>query len=373
MTALELEAKKRLSGYLVKAQKQIEAVVPKHMTPDRMLRLIVNSINTTPGLAECSVPSVINCVLTAAGLGLEIRPRSAYLVPFRKGGKPECTLLIDYRGKIGLAHNSGKVADIKAQVVYAADTFEYEEGSQAKLIHRPLLYKTVDGLMVPVPMSDRGQAVLAWAGAWLVNGRTHFEVMSIEAVNKIRDRSKAYQYAVEHNRTDTPWISDEEQQERKTLIHRVCNYIPLSPELLAVQDIEDRADAGISLDNIIDVEAEDDDRPIIDSSSGAAEEAGQRKIAAAKGEPIPADTPPDLLAVYERMDTVKGSQEVLTEILRDCKELVGPGGEAEFLRVCTEKQVPGRLTTEALPRAREAVKQLHRWLKAMAELKKGDS
>src|ERR1044071_3746806 len=68
---------------LNKSKDQIAAALPRHITPERMIRVAMTAIQRTPDLLECSPLSVIGAVMTASQLGLEpdgILGR-AYLIP----------------------------------------------------------------------------------------------------------------------------------------------------------------------------------------------------------------------------------------------------------------------------------------------------
>src|SRR5580658_11028677 len=127
------EASTKLMDFLGRYHNQIVQILPKHMTPERVLKLIVGELNRTPALLQCSPMSVVNCCLHAASMGIEIRPRSAYLVPFGK----DATLMLDYRSKIELSLRSGYVSDIEARLVFMGDEFVLSYGIQPQLVHVP--------------------------------------------------------------------------------------------------------------------------------------------------------------------------------------------------------------------------------------------
>jgi len=114
---------------------QIRMALPKHLDGDRMARVALTALRTTPKLAECDRYSFAACILQSAQLGLEVNTPlgHAYLIP-RKG---QCTLQIGYQGMIELARRSGQVASIYAYTVHAGDEFRYELGLDLKLSHIP--------------------------------------------------------------------------------------------------------------------------------------------------------------------------------------------------------------------------------------------
>jgi recombination protein RecT len=266
-------AENKLIGFLGKYRGQIEGVLARQIDPKRFSRMIIAQINKTPKLLECTPMSVVNSALQAASLGLEIRTNQAYLVPFKnKWGKTDCNLLIDYRGKIDLAKRSGFIEDMEARLVYAADEFECSFGAEPKFIHKPrLAQRHSTGVWDRVSHEERGEVVLGYAIAWIKGARSpHIEPMTFAEIEGIRAKSRS--------KNDGPWVTDWEQMARKTLIHRICNYIPQSPELATSQDIDDRLDMELPIDPVIDVESVDDDEPLVATGKDVQAEVLERKL-----------------------------------------------------------------------------------------------
>ena len=119
---------------------QISAALPKHLTADRMTRIMLTEISKNPLLVECDKESLYGAIIVTAQLGLE--PGNAlghaYLIPFfnSKKGRHECQIIIGYRGMIQLVANSGLAIIKEASVVCHGDFFEYERGTQSYLRHK---------------------------------------------------------------------------------------------------------------------------------------------------------------------------------------------------------------------------------------------
>lgn len=220
-----------------KMKAQIAAALPKHMTPERMIRVCLTAWRKTPALQKCDPLSVISSIVQASQLGLE--PDGvlghAYLVPYGN----QCQLIPGYRGLIDLARRSGSVVSIQAHMVYERDKFEFAYGLDEKLSHTPCM----DG--------DRGKEVAVYAVAKLKDGGYALEVMSIADVNKIRSRSKAA--------NNGPWVTDFAEMARKTVVRRMVKYLPLSVELQTAVAIDERAEAGLDYESVIDVAPTDPD------------------------------------------------------------------------------------------------------------------
>ena len=120
---------------LEKSKGEIARALPKHIDPDRMLRIALTTFRTNPGLAKCNPVSVLAAVIQASQLGLEIGQNGeAYLVPF----KDECQMIPGYLGLMKLARNSGMIRDIYAHEVRENDRFELRLGLNRHLDHEPL-------------------------------------------------------------------------------------------------------------------------------------------------------------------------------------------------------------------------------------------
>jgi phage RecT family recombinase len=198
-----------------KVQSAIARALPKHMTPERMIRVAMTALQKTPKLAECEPRSLVNALVQASELGLEPNTPlgEAYLIPYwnSKSKQTEAQLMPGYRGLIKLARQSEKVDGIYAELVYEKDFFSIEYGLNKDLKHRPALNE-----------EDRGELIGAYAVAKFKDGYTDFEYMSAAEIEKIRKRSKSPDAG--------PWVTDKGEMWRKTPIRRLTKRLPLSVE-----------------------------------------------------------------------------------------------------------------------------------------------
>ena len=219
----------------------IAAVLPKHVTPDRMVRIALGALRQNPKLMQCTTESLVGGVMQCAQLGLE--PNTplghAYLIPFDKRAKKngqwvvertDVQVVMGYKGLIDLARRSGQIVSIAAHAVYENDVFEFEYGLDEKLKH------------VPTDV-NRGEIVHFYAVAKLVGGGHAFEVMSATAVNRIRDESNGYKTAVRMKKEgEHIWTQHYEQMGRKTVLRRLFKYLPVSIELATAVSMDEVAD-----------------------------------------------------------------------------------------------------------------------------------
>lgn len=200
-----------LAGLLKERKDSIAQLVPKHLEPERLMRVAVNCVSKTPGLQKCSPTSLLQSVLVAAELGLE--PGGAlghlYLVPFGT----VCTPVIGYRGLVELARRSGEVVSVRAVVVREKDRFRMAEGLEQTIDHEPFL----DG--------DAGPLKYVYCVVKLKEGGYIVEVMSRAQIDAVKARSRSG--------TSGPWVTDYEEMAKKTVARRCLKWAPLSSERYA--------------------------------------------------------------------------------------------------------------------------------------------
>lgn len=202
---------------------QIRLALPKHMTPDRMVRVMLTAFTRIPKLLDCTRESLLKSLMTCSELGIEPDGRRAHLIPYenRKAGTVECQLIIDYKGLAELAMRSGLVSNIHADVVCEKDDFLYDRG---------YVEKHVINFREP-----RGTMYAAYAVCTFKDGTKASSVMSKSEVDAIRSRSKAGQSG--------PWVTDYNEMAKKTAFRRLAKWLPLSPEVRdAIENDDDGAD-----------------------------------------------------------------------------------------------------------------------------------
>ena len=248
-----------LRELLEKSRASLATVLPRHLTPDKMMKLALVAASRNPVLLQCDQRTVLQSVMTAAQLGLDPSGTlgSAYLVPYRnkKKGTFECQLIPGYRGLIDLARRSGEIESIEAHVVYEHDTFDVEYGLEPKLTHKPHL------------SGEAGAVVLVYAVARLKGGARQTEVMTRAQVEAIRSRSRAS--------IDGPWSTDYDEMARKTVVRRLCKYLPLSPELAEALSLGEEEPQTITLEALPAEEPEEPQEPQSKASDLAARLKGE--------------------------------------------------------------------------------------------------
>ncbi len=256
-TTISKERPKTLKDMLMAYKNQMAAALPKHLTADRMLRIVMTEMNRNPRLKDCTSSSFIGSVLICCQLGLEPGPLGhAYLIPYknsklsRDSGQDvyECQFIAGYKGLVQLARHSGDIKRISAREVFSEDHFDYEFGLFEKCVHRP-----AEG--------DRGYFKGAYVVVELKDGSHQFEYMTASEINKIRDKTPNYSYWARNGQKGEPPIWEEHYLEmaKKTVFRRMSKYLPLSIEAQEAISLDERADnneqrASLIIDGEIDKE-----------------------------------------------------------------------------------------------------------------------
>jgi recombination protein RecT len=220
--------------------KAIKTVLPKHMTPERMMRIAYTAISRNPGLARCTPISLLNAVIEASMLGLEVNSplEQAVMVPFWNGRNKtfEAQLIPEYKGKIELAYRSGMVSSFQAHPVFSEDTFHYNYGLHPDLVH------------VPGKKQDRGKLIAGYAVVNYINGGYDFEVVEEPQAMAAKARSESAQRDEKNKTTHSAWnTEDEPAMWVKTAVHQLFKRVPKSPEYIQIaraQELSAKADAG---------------------------------------------------------------------------------------------------------------------------------
>jgi recombination protein RecT len=164
---------------------------------------VLHCVNRLPALLDCDRNSVFDAFITCAQLNLfpSNAGGEAYILPYK--GKAQFQL--GYQGLITLLARTG--VSITTGVVFEKDIFEYEEGLEPRLVHKP-----------NVMMPDRGAAIGCYAIARLPNGEKQFKVMGAADILKFKEFSQA------KASTYSPWNSNDPElwMWRKTVIKQLA-------------------------------------------------------------------------------------------------------------------------------------------------------
>ena len=293
-------------------KKLIEDSLPRHLTPERMLRAFVQATNKTPQLRECDWKQVIGAMLSLSYIGLEPNTplNHAYLIPVKRAvWNPETRkydkeimdleIVVGYPGFATLLWNTGFVTGIHADVALPNDVFDFQYGTGGFLRHKPT-------------GKDGPEVTPNWAYAHVnfqfgeAKGEA-FSVMPWHDVERIRESSQAYMNALAAKLkaeekgwklpktwTMTPWVRFEREMAAKTPFRRLQKYLKKSPEVAYALDLEERQDMAGTLDfsNVIEQGPDGIAEPPEERSAQLAhEQRGPDPMAAFGQRATPVETP----------------------------------------------------------------------------------
>jgi recombination protein RecT len=245
--ALEKQAEQTITQSIAIHRPTIKAVLGKEIDEKRWLRLILGELRRNPGIAECNPDSIVNAVLIAASMQVEIGPEKSYLIPFG----PECTLIIDYRQKVDLARRSGLVRGVHADVVCENDEFDLHIDGHGEVVHfrhKPALLELRQGRQTPV---ERGAPVLAYAIAGYTDGEMpQFAYLTKQKLDALRD--KALQKTRKKERS--PWSTHEEEMQIKSALRKLCKLLPHEKSLALSQEVDIAAEGGGPMPSVIEID-----------------------------------------------------------------------------------------------------------------------
>lgn len=231
-----------LRSLLERNKESLGALLPKHVTTERIIKTLLVAANRNPELLLCTQSSIFETVQRSAELGLDLSGTlgEAYPVPFNNSVKvgeqwvtqKQATLIIGYRGLAKLARQTGEIGRIEAEPVYEFDHFVFEKGSNFRVEFRPLL------------VGDRGKLLGFFSYVRFKDGSESAEFMNVEQVEGVRKRSRT------GGSSKSPWATDYNEMGRKTVFRRHSKWLPLSSERFAQaleidnEDYNLRSEAG---------------------------------------------------------------------------------------------------------------------------------
>jgi len=239
-------------------------VATDYLPAERMAQLCVQAVRKTPKLALCDPSSVLGAMMMLGALGLE--PNTilghAYLIPYeRKEWNPttrkrepagyDCNVIIGYKGFVQLVYRTPRVVKFTGSAICAADSFEYEEGSNSFLRHRISLER------------DRGPLIGAFAYA-KIRGEHGDDadfscVLPLPEIHRRRAMSDTYKYLVadvanaqndkdrrtaEWKLAQTPWVLWENDMAAKSALRAMVKLLPVGGPLQVAAHADEATDTG---------------------------------------------------------------------------------------------------------------------------------
>lgn len=180
----------------------------------RFMTASVDYVRQIPKLLECDRNSLMTALLKVAFFRFMPSGVSgeAYIIPYGS----EAKMQIGYQGIVTLLFRTDKIVGITANIVYENDEFDFQEGLDAHLKHKPVWGK------------PKGKPIGVYTVVEMKGGSKTFKVMSEEDVMEIKELSKA------KNTKESPWNSDRDPllwMWKKTCLIQHSKLLPKTDDL----------------------------------------------------------------------------------------------------------------------------------------------
>ena len=246
--------------FKVHVHKQYSAAITNYFRGNkknalRFMSAMQQSVQKTPKLLECTPDSLMNAFMACAEY--ELYPSNvtgeAHVLPYNNKGGMVAQFKLGYQGVVKLAQRAG-AEKVTATIVHANDFFDYEEGTDPKLVHKPVVF------------GDRGEPIGVYAIA-VVNGHNIFKVLSKEAVLKFKEfsKSKTSEYS--------PWNPANDPELwmwKKTAIKQLGKLLPNEGKLheaIAKDNQEDSTLPILQLDAASPAVGKADHKPVVSEAA----------------------------------------------------------------------------------------------------------
>lgn len=299
----------------------IAAILPKHLTPERMSMIAFTAMRQNPKLLECSKESIIGSIMTASILGLEPSGPLGHgaLIPYGR----ECQFQPMYQGLLDLARRSGLIKDVQLRAVYKGDRYTYRFGLDPTIEHVPL---EGEAALDPTRECTNVYCIIRF-----MNGGIQWDQMSYaDALAHAKRFSKSWDRQLQKFKAESAWSEHPVSMAQKTILKRTLKLCPKSPELALAMQIDDLSEGGkmatlkAGPDGIFDVDFGGSDEPeapaekpntVLDrlvnentKSAGSTKAQGGDKGEKVSGETNaapPAETPKYVLATNSDLDRLE--------------------------------------------------------------------
>lgn len=235
---------KFLEGY----KPQMLAVLPKHITPDRMARLALTAFSQSAKLQQSDPMTIVASMMTASQMGLEIGVNGqGYLIPYRnnRANKTICQFVPGWKGLVDLVNRSGR-ATVWTGAVFKGDDFDFALGDRPFVNHKP------------GDEDDPKHLTYVYA-IGRVNG-SEWPVIEVWRMTKIwKHRDKINKVGTDHYS-----YRDPEMYARKVPLLQVLKYLPQSIDVanaVAMSDAQERGSMADIIDGMVKVSDFGDEPP----------------------------------------------------------------------------------------------------------------
>jgi recombination protein RecT len=196
---------------------EVQKVLPKHLTAERLLRVSQTMVLYKPELLACTRDSLRRCVLICAQAGLEPDGRLAHIIAFGNTAQ----VIFDWKGLVALASRNN--VQVTAKLVFSGDAFEVleDDGEGRTRVNHSADYTQA-----------RGEIVAVYSRAKMQDGSVDYEIMSADEVEGVRQ-------SFSRAKDSMPWVKSWGEMAKKTVIKRHSKRWDLMPEIRDVLYADD--------------------------------------------------------------------------------------------------------------------------------------
>ena len=212
-----------MQNFLSQHKRQFELALPKHLDPDRIIRLALTAFSSSPQLQQCTPKSFAASVLTASQLGLEIGVvGQGWIVPY----KTTATFIPGWQGLVDLVSRSGR-GSAWTGAVFEGDDFDFALGDSPYVKHRPKGEDDPDKLIYVYAIGR-------------VKG-AEWPIIEVWPIEKVRKHRNKYNKVGDRHYSYRDW----EMYARKIPLLQVLKYMPKSIELQNAVAAAEAGDMGM--------------------------------------------------------------------------------------------------------------------------------
>ena len=233
---------------LEKQKAELASLLGTTMEPEKYIKSAIFAILDNAQLKKCNPLSLVSAIVKAAVSGLDFYPMKghAYLVPYwsKKLEGYYAQFQPGYRGLMYLLAQSSRVEKIEVRPVYNNEKIDVTYGLQPNLEHKPVQLGEEPGEFIGA------YAIVFFRG----EVSPQFILMPKKDIDKIRARSKSVN---KDGELIGPWKTDYVEMACKTVLRKLCKLVPIIRK--DEEEIFERVDSAIQLDNETYVTEEDDE------------------------------------------------------------------------------------------------------------------
>lgn len=252
---------------LEQSQSRLQAVLPKHMSAEKVIQTCSNVVYSNPDLRECDPHSVVLAVLEGSELGLSFSRAAgeAYLVPFKENRKVDnkwvttmkAQFIPGYRGLVRLMYQSNFVSVIRAKLVYEGEEFVHEyNGADLVFRHRPYpdtRGKRIIGVYAIAKLTNGESDIRYWTAGDFAFAEVPFKKEGYKTIYTV-DFEKIDQACRLRLRSKAPnspaWIEDWAEMTMKGPIRNLAKMLPKSDLLVRALEADERQyESALSVSN----------------------------------------------------------------------------------------------------------------------------